>query len=127
MDAFVTRCNAARAIISAECGLGPARSIAHQGLGERELVERLKESQHPEADLEHVLAVATAEARARRELRWLSWSLATEKSWRAKLSSTVQEAERLPGPKQSTGSTLAKEVLAELQAEEAAAKLRGDS
>ncbi len=96
VDSFVARCNAARAIISAELGLGPSRPIALQGQGERDLMARLRESADPIGDLDHVLAVATAEARATRELRWLSWSVATEKAWSVKLAATLAEAKRSP-------------------------------
>ena len=96
VDAFVARVNAARAIISAECNLGAARPIAQQGLGERELVERLKESADPAADLNHVLEVAIAEARSRRELRWLGWSIAEPKAWRTRLATSLSEARKNP-------------------------------
>ncbi len=62
------------------------------GEGEKALMDRLRESADPVGDLEHVLAIAEAEALATRELRWLSWSLAQPKAWALKLAATLSEA-----------------------------------
>lgn len=61
-----------------------AAIVGRQG---SELLARLRESTAPESDLEHVVAVAEAEAMEDpKTLQWLGWSLVEEKSWRLKLA-----------------------------------------
>lgn len=94
---FVERVNRARIDLSAELGLSGVRPIALMGEGERALMQRLKESADPAADMDHVIEVAIAEARRPPcELRWLGWSLAEPKAWRTKLATTPAEARRAP-------------------------------
>ncbi len=96
LDAFVDRVNAARQHLATELKLSDVRPIALMGEGEKALMERLKESADPVADMDHVLKVAAAEARRTRELRWFGWSLAEPKAWRTRLAATLQEAKSGP-------------------------------
>lgn len=99
VDSFVRRVNEARKRLCAELRLGDARPIAlMDGVGEPALIERLKESADPAADLDHVLRVSEAEARQKRELRWLGWSLAEPKAWRIRLAATLRETNGTTAP-----------------------------
>lgn len=93
VNAFVERVNSSRMRLAAELRLTGVRPIPLMGEGERALLERLRESTDPAADLDHVIAVAEVEVRkAKRELKWFGWSLAEPKAWRTLLASTLQEA-----------------------------------
>lgn len=97
VNRFLSRVNAARVEVATKHNLGPVRPVhlmGNGGGGERDLVARFTASADPTGDLEHVLDVAIAEAGVKGELRWLSWSVASEKAWRACLASTVQEVTR---------------------------------
>lgn len=101
VNVFLTRINEARRSIARARGIQAPRPVTLMdggGDGERELAKRLSASADPAADLEHVLAVAIAEAEASSptELRWLSWSLTAEKAWRMRLASSVAEASAKP-------------------------------
>lgn len=97
-SAFVARINAAREAIAAERREQRPRLIGIMddgGRAEGALRDRLRGVADPEADLDHVLTVAIAEARAPGgELRWLGWSIAEPKAWRAKLMTSPAEASR---------------------------------
>jgi len=70
------------------------RPIAMQGRGEVDLMERLRESSDPEADLEHVIAVSIKQARKKHELRWLGWSVSTDGGWRTAVNTTLEELDK---------------------------------
>lgn len=96
IDAFVTRVNIARTMIAAELGIQGVRPIALMGEGEKALMDRLREADDPEGDLDHVISVAEGEARATRELRWFGWTLAEPKAWRIRLATPLPR-KRAPG------------------------------
>jgi hypothetical protein len=90
VNGFPARVNAARDRVADRLKITSYRPCPLMG-GEQTLLDRLKESGDPEGDLAHVLQVAEAEALANHELRWLSWSLAEPKSWRARVCATLDE------------------------------------
>jgi len=92
---FPSRVNAARDRVASELGITGYRPVALMG-GEQTLLERLRESGDPPGDLEHVLAVAEAEALANRELRWLGWSMVEPKAWRVRQAATLSEIRSRP-------------------------------
>lgn len=95
VNSFLVRLNDARERLAKDFGLTRLRPITLMGgggSGERELIRRLAESSDPAGDLDHVLTAAIEEATKRRELRWLGWSLAETKAWRAKLAAPIGEA-----------------------------------
>lgn len=97
VNRFLARVNAARVEVAAKHKLGPVRPVALMGkggAGEVDLVARLTASADPAGDLEHVLDVAIADAEHTGELRWLGWSVASEKAWRARLAASVAEIAR---------------------------------
>lgn len=98
-----TRLNDTRARVAAKLGV-KARPLHPQDPGERELADRILESGDKAAEnIDHVIAVAEAEAIARGTVQWLTGSLFGEKSWRRALGMTVDDAKRA-GPKSSTES-----------------------
>lgn len=105
VNEFLRRVNEARNEIAAsrDMRVRPVSLMDGGSSGERELRARLSASMDPERDLAQVLDVAIAEARQPPyELRWLSWSLASEKAWRTRLASTVNEASAMrAGPKRN--------------------------
>ena len=94
VNAFIARVNAARRELDPNAR--PITIMDRGGKAESDLRARLSASSDPAADLDHVLTIAIAEARSKNppELRWLSWSLANEKTWDVKLASTLAEVER---------------------------------
>jgi hypothetical protein len=83
---FVELVNAARARV-AEHHRVQLRPIYEQGVGAPELLARIRGAPDPEAEVRH--AIAAAEAQAIRDpdaARWLSWSIAEPKAWRAHLA-----------------------------------------
>lgn len=102
INEFLRRVNEARNAIAAEheMRVRPITLMDGGSSGERDLRARLQGSADPEGDLALVLDIAIAEANSTGELRWLSWSLASEKAWRTRLASTVAEAGKTRvGPK----------------------------
>ncbi len=104
VDAFVSRVNASRAKLAGDLRLTGIRPIALMGEGERQLMERLREAADPAGDMDHVLRVAEAEAKATRELRWFGWSLAESKSWRVRLASPLPSSRTPTDPRGPVGS-----------------------
>lgn len=87
---FAVRVNAARGRVAHELGMRDVRPIALMG-GEQTLLSRLKESADPAGDLDHVLRIAELEAVKKRQIRWLSWSIAEPGAWRVLQAATEDE------------------------------------
>lgn len=66
----------------------------HGGENETELRQRLKDAgPNAESELEHVIAVATAEAMAKPDsVQWLGWSLGRSRSWDRALQTPIDTA-----------------------------------
>lgn len=97
ITSFVTLVNAARDRVGAKHGFSDERPLTAAIVGRQgtELLARLRESSNPQADLEHVVAVAEAEAIADvAKMQWLGWSIAEEKSWRTKLAAPPVKRKR---------------------------------
>jgi hypothetical protein len=92
------RLNARRAELADELGLDAPQHLPYDSEGRRELANRLRASgAQAERHLEHVFAMAEAEARASRSLRYFGGSMFGAKAWEAKLTrqpSDVRPAER---------------------------------
>jgi hypothetical protein len=90
------RLAAVRTDLAAELG-ETTRPLAPFDRGKAELAARIREIGNLErarADCEHVLAVRVDEARAKRELKWLTGAIFGVDSMRAALGSSRQEAKR---------------------------------
>ncbi len=88
--------NETRQAIASELGV-EARPLHFQDPGERELGCRLRESESVdvgEANAEHVLAIAAAEARTTKSVQWLTGAVFGDRSWRRALGMTVDDAKR---------------------------------
>lgn len=116
------RIDRARQALAREFGLPPPLHEHPSETDSLDAMARLRESgAEPMRYFDHVLEVAVEEARDSNSLKYLGWCLFRSKAWGAKVRGSPADAR---GKSKSTGSTLAKEVLAELQAEE---RDRGDA
>lgn len=88
----------ARAAVTTKFGLTGVRIPLplHGGENETELRQRLKDAgARASEDLEHVIAVATAEAMASKDgegIRWLGWNLGRSRSWDRALATSPELA-----------------------------------
>ncbi len=100
------RMNELRANLAAELGITTPRNLHFHLPGFGALLDRVRESgEHAEADLEHVFAIAVAEARASKppSLQYLSGSMFEPRSWAFKLGmSEADAAKPRPGGHIST-------------------------
>jgi hypothetical protein len=91
--ATFARLNRVRAGIAGEFNMVGVKQVYPQGLGERDLADRILESgADAEANCDHVLACAEAAARGGRTVKWLTGSLFGERQWRRMLGTTPAEA-----------------------------------
>lgn len=89
--------NRRRIVVARELELEPPRHLHDMLPGRVALADRLRES-GPRAreDAYHVLAVAEAEARASRSLRWFGGSIFEPKAWAVKLGMSTTDARASP-------------------------------
>jgi hypothetical protein len=107
------RLNAMRAQIAAEEGWEDVRPLHPMDPGRTALATRLRESGGTgEKDLDHVLAVAEAEAKTKRTVEYLNGSIFDPIPWRKKLGMRITDAQRARPIAASGGPTAV--ALAEL-------------
>lgn len=94
VDSMRERINAARREIAAELGLGPVQPMPlHGGEKETQLRARIAEAGDlAEEEVEHVLEIAIAEARKKKTVQWLGWSLG--RNWTTLMQKTLADVER---------------------------------
>lgn len=100
-ERFIRLVNEARARVATARGISDVRPlpaiIATSSTHLRELRERLEHAADPAGDMEHVIAIAEAEATEDGEkLKWLGWSLARENAWSVKLAASLAPGKRKP-------------------------------
>lgn len=82
-----------RVQLATDLGIVGVRPLHPHDPGERELSQRIGESgTDAEANCDHVLAVAEAEARGSRSVKWLTGGIFSAQNWRRMLGTTPREA-----------------------------------
>jgi hypothetical protein len=96
------RLNVLRSEVAQRFDLSAVRPLHPMAPGHGELVHRLRESldagRDPEADAEHVLAIARAEAMTRRDAKYLGAGMFERTSWYRKLELTEDDVSARSGP-----------------------------
>ncbi len=110
------RLNARRRALALELGLAEPQHLHDQLPGRLALAERLRESgARSEQHLEHVFAIAEAQARGDRSLQFFAGSLFEPKSWARKLAMDPGDVRAAPPPPVTDAFAVIDEVTAAME------------
>lgn len=97
------RLNAKRAAMATARGWADVRPLHPHDPGRTELAARILEAgERAEADVEHVLAIAFAEADAKGTVRWLVGAMFEKRRWSTALAMQIADAKRTPVAQERT-------------------------